>query len=331
MAIVVNAAEWVFDGWPAADVIAALDKFLIRVEIARERDEKLWIGDDFQKRPILGERDLWSLRNPDSPLQLPQDMWMSLTAWLLSAPFYADDDEWPEGIDDIAIQIDEEPVSENMDVAWVHHHVRAGHIRACIGLVRDGQHLTRSAAGTAIVHWLGTEASNRTFWRNAIVVDGDSEASLTRFAPHAFPDLQFHPNAWGGLRQLAGGYLALRADIRQTLAILDDRGAWAFTFPPPALAFGEAVGPDPTAVPSNQIVETRFIGLGIDVAPENPNVRLSADCRKAREVTIGGATLYCQWHVKLEPHRNRIHIHTPVQESKGKVIVAIFHEHLPLP
>lgn len=67
------------------------------------------------------------------------------------------------------------------------------------------------------------------------------------------------------------------------------------------------------------------------MAPENPDVYLDNRCRRAREIAIGERTLYCEWHGKLELHQNRVHIHPPVIESNGKVIIAFFHEHLPLP
>jgi hypothetical protein len=44
-----------------------------------------------------------------------------------------------------------------------------------------------------------------------------------------------------------------------------------------------------------------------------------------------GRTLYCEWHYKFEPHINRAHVHPPIPESGGKMIIAIFRDHLPLP
>ena len=90
MAFVVDAAEWHFHGWTALDVQRAIESFLERVLTARERDEAVWVGDDFQTRCVLMQRDLWSLRSPDSPLQLPEEIWQELVAWLGLAQRYAD-------------------------------------------------------------------------------------------------------------------------------------------------------------------------------------------------------------------------------------------------
>ena len=54
-------------------------------------------------------------------------------------------------------------------------------------------------------------------------------------------------------------------------------------------------------------------------------------CCRAREAEIGGRIVYCEWHIRLEPNRNRIHIHRPVKESCEKVVVGVIAKHLPLP
>lgn len=331
MAFVVNSAEWNFDGQNAASIAHKLDQLLERIAIIKERKELIWIGDDLQTRPIFAGLDLWSLYSPDSPISLPPEIWQELTSWLLTVPRYADEDWWPPGMEFTEIQIDGDAAEDNPDVAWAHHNVRAGRPVGCLGIDRSGQHQTKSIAGEVPVYWITDEASHRQFWRAAIVLEGDNEESLVRRAQNAFPDLYFPDRLWRGLSRLEGGYRPLRFAIRNLLSRLDDFGAWAFTFPPPALAFGEPAGDDPTKVPSKQIIERRFTGLHLDVAPENPNVRQDNDCRREREIDVRGRTIYCEWHVKLEPHRNRIHIHAPIPESNNKLIVAIICDHLLLP
>jgi len=91
------------------------------------------------------------------------------------------------------------------------------------------------------------------------------------------------------------------------------------------------MGADETARPTNKIIAQRFHGFGIVIAPENPDVFLNRRCREAREVKAGGLSLYCEWHVKLEPHRNRIHVHPPIPTTDNKFIVGVIDEHLILP
>ena len=331
MAFVVDGAEWDFNGWTTEEVVGAIEALIARVWTARDRDEVVWIGDDLQTRPVLSDRDLWSLLSPDAPIMLPSELGQELAAWLGSAPRYLDEEPWPDWVLETLIQVNVLPAQLNSDQAWAHHHVRMGRSVACLGIKRSGPHTTVSRLGSATVHWVANEATNRAFWRAAINDEGSSAETLERLAPHAFPALYFHTGVWQELRNFAGGYLAARAELQRYLAALDDHGAWAFTFPPPALALGEAAGPDGDALPTNQVIERRFRGLNLNMAPENPDVRADSKCRRAREITVGDKILYCEWHGKLEPHRNRIHVHPPVPESNEKIVIAKFHEHLPLP
>lgn len=331
MAFVVDSSEWHFDGWTEAQVVEAIERILGRVQIALERGETIWIGDSLQTRSVLEDLDLWSLSAPDAPVRLPPEVFHELAAWLGSARRYLDD-EWPCGMEETVLRIGNDEARDNEDVAWAHHHVRSGRAVACLGLTRSGLYETTSNYGAVPVHWVLDEVGHRRFWRAAIEVEGGDERRLEMFAPHAFPDLYFIDCVWRGLHRLGGGYLASRDEVMRYLCVLDDYGAWVFTCPPPALSPNEIGGDEKRGgKPTNQVIERRFLGFNLNVAPEKPNVAADPVCRNAREVTIGTKTLYCEWHGKIEPHRNRIHIHAPVPESGNRVVIAIIDEHLPLP
>jgi hypothetical protein len=331
MAFVVDGNEWCFSHLTSAQLQGLIDNILERVQTARDRNETVWIGDDLQTRLVFGESDLWSLRAPDSPIKLSHETWQELAAWLNAAPRYFDEPVWPDGVTDIQVQIDGRDPEENADLAWVHHSVRAGRPLACLGMVRMGPHATSTMHGQALVNWVTDEKNHREFWRTAIDFVGNSEATLTMLSQHAFPDLYFHDGVFDGLYRLAGGYQAIRVQILRYLTVLDEHGKWVFVYPPPALDPGDEVAHELGALPSKQVIERRFHGLNLNMAPENPDVRAHKISREAREITIGQKTLYCEWHGKLAPHRNRLHIHPPVNESGDKVVIAIFDAHLPLP
>ena len=330
MSIVVDGGDWVFNGKSEQEIAVLLDEFLGRAQTARERQETVWIGDDLQTSAVFDGLDIWSLSSSESPIQIPFDIWQELAAFFSRAPRYADEPIWPPGMEEVRIETDDRASSDNPDLAWAHHSVRAGKAVGCLGLTTTGVHHTVSSLGAAQIHWVTSESTHRQFWRDAIEIEGDSASTLERFASHAFPDLFFVDGVWSGLGRLAGGYTALRTDVRKCLATLDDYGYWAFQCPPPALSIGETSGPT-GILPSNQIIERRFLGLGLTMAPEKPNVYLDNRCRTSREVTVGTRTLYCEWHQKFEPHRNRLHVHGPTAETDNKVVIAIFDEHLPLP
>lgn len=330
MAFVVDSQEWCFDNWSVEQISTALDGLLQRVKAARERNEKVWIGDDLQQRKVLGELSIWEWYISKGEVNLPPEIWQELSTWLNFAEYYLDEDVWPDGMTDTSIQIEQDIPQHNVDLAWAHHNVRTGTSVGCLSFQRSGRHKTISSQGNAELTWIRSESAHRTFWRKMIDY-AENEAALESLAPHAFPDLYFHAGVWHGVRRLGGGYLAMRSEIKRYLSILDEYGHWAFTFPPPSLNPQDKTKYEGEVSPSNQILERRFRGFNIVMAPEKPNVYADTNCREAREITIKGKKFYCEWHGKLEPHRNRLHIHKPVPESNEKVIIAIIDEHLRLP
>jgi len=331
MAFVVNGSEWCFDGLPVEDVERIIEDFLEFKDISNERGEAVEIGDDFQNRPMREADTLWDMFAENSDQSLSGELRQSLAAWLGSARYYADAAEWPDGAENTVVSIGESEPNENPDVAWVHHCVRAGIPAACFSLGDPIVCNTKTESGEAVVYFVRHDDQRIAFWRNQILIEGDNDVCLPRLAPHAYPEIHFVSGVLSHLNRLSGGYLASRNVIRSTFASLNDWGDWVFNCPPPAET------PDENGVvpsgdhPSNQLIEKRFLGFGMTVVPEKPNVYQKKNCREARETVLSGRTLYCEWHVKIELHRNRIHIHKPVAESNHKVIVGMIAEHLPLP
>lgn len=331
MTLIIDSSEWQFADYQAEEIISTMEIFLDVIDSARARGETIRVGEDFQTKGVYGSLDLWSLLSPTSPIQIPEGVWHEITALLHRTSCYLDADEWPDGFAETQISINSEPSAENPDAAWAHHNVRTGHPMACLGLWRNGPCTTLSNKGQAVVHWVATEQDHVNFWRDTIEVEGNDEKCLERLAPHAYPELFFHENFWRGLRRLVGGYFGCREDIKKYLSTLNDHGKWAFTCPPPTLSPHEPVNKYAIGAPSNQVIENRFSGLNLVITPEKPNVHADKRCREAREITIKGKVLYCEWHGKFDKHQNRLHIHQPVAESNDKVVMAIIDAHLPLP
>lgn len=332
MAFVVEGADWVLDGKTQREVLDAVDDFLDLLDRASNDDVTVWFGDDFTARPMLGDSSIWDLCTETSAIHLPTEVWQELAAHLGRAKFYVDEPEWPADFpDDVDVSIDAGPMVVNMDVAWAHHSVLSGKAVACVGLWRKGVFKTAIGGGVAELHWVGHGPSAASeFWQHAIELEGNSPASFERFARLAYPRLHFAGRVLHQADEFAGGYYAIADVLKRYLKMLDESGHWALTAAPPAQSRTEPPGPEGSN-PSNQLIQRRFALLALDLAPEKPNVYADGKCREARQILLKGRTLYCEWHCKLEPHRNRVHLHAPVPESDNKLVVAIFAEHLPLP
>jgi hypothetical protein len=129
-----------------------------------------------------------------------------------------------------------------------------------------------------------------------------------------------NPSAFGSLASVTTGAVVVTWLVGRV-----------FASPSPALTPADTPPLDINKSPSDHVIKLRFAGFGIAAAPENPNVRGHKTSREARETRNVGRTLYCEWHVKLQPHQNRIHFHKPVPESCNKIIIGMIHEHLSLP
>ena len=68
--------------------------------------------------------------------------------------------------------------------------------------------------------------------------------------------------------------------------------------------------------------------LGIEVSIEG-NTRNSESLMRLRDVEFRGQTHRCEWHSKIEPHRNRIHFCVIDNMAETRILIGIFTEHLP--
>jgi hypothetical protein len=303
---------------------------LDRLDIACNRSERFIASRELLSQQILGNHRLCDLIwNGSLPLNLPREVTERLSVHFGRVRFWDDDEEWP-GID--VVVAGESVISPS--AALAHARVTKGQAMACLPLgerwrgpcdvVADGK--------LAVVHFVSDEASHRVFFRNLMQDVGDDVQSLEGLAPHAFPDLCFVDGVWRGVRSFEGGYNRVKDALHRLLAILDEHGGWVFTDTTGRLSSEEARPPDGGArTVTNQLVERRFTRWGLDIGPEKPNVYLKKECREARERKLGERVLYCQWHNKFDSNINRAHIHEPVPESDGRVVIGIFCDHLPLP
>ena len=331
MSLIVDGSSWCFDGVDVDDARNSVLSWLDLIECCRDRDESVLIGDDFQSRVIIDQEDIWTALGENGSISLPYEQYQRVIAWLGQSRRYADEENWPEGTEDGCISVGYEAATENFDLAWVHHSVRVGLMAGALSLNRSGRFSTSSSHGWLSIYFVKNEVDLPLFWRDMIVLKGANLDWLSRLAPHAYPDLLFYPEVIADAARLDGGYLAQHYKLTNAFAVLNDFGAWIFTYPPPALQPGEDSRDAVGHAPSNQLIERRFLAFGLIAAPESPDVRKDQKSHDARLVRVGLAELYCEWHIKLELHRNRIHIHGPDIITDGRILVAIIHEHLPLP
>lgn len=163
------------------------------------------------------------------------------------------------------------------------------------------------------VFFVSDSNSHVGLFRQAIVQEHVNITGFAALASFAFPDLVFVDGAIDGCRDLSRPFINRIHELVKHLSILNDFGADIFS------------------LKRAYEIERGFAAHGVIISRETTETIADGHCRRARERIYQGKTLLFEWHTKIEPHIDRIHVHPPTEVSLGKVIVGIVSEHLPLP
>lgn len=146
------------------------------------------------------------------------------------------------------------------------------------------------------------------FWRDALLRYQCTESDLRDASPHAFPGTIFAPTAWSQCGHFEGSWVDLRSRIIAVLAGLNDGAAEIFG----------------TEAQSHERIRLMAAMHGVSCSPESPSTHKNSKAMAQREAVFEDKVRVCEWHAKLEPHRNRVHF---VVEGPT-VYVGVFAEHL---
>ncbi len=308
---VVDESSWNVGLALPSDVVTALETFAERLSVAREREEPV------AKCSVLYEMDDVQAILFDSPRRFDLDRDLRLRRMLeINRLAEWDAEELPNpGL----LMIDGHACEMAPSVAWAHGQVEQQRAVACLPLTVSGRCglLDVELAGHMAAVWFVTnEPEHVSFFRHAMFLENADEDGFAFLAPLTFPNLCFADGVWKGLRAFSKPYRDLRSTLIDIFTQLSDRGAEVF-------GWSEA---EKRATAKNQEVESRF--LGFKLAPESPYHLEDNRVREVRTRQFEGPNLLFSWHVKIEGHRDRIHIHPPIPESGGRVIIGILAEHL---
>ncbi len=220
-------------------------------------------------------------------------------------------DEDPATVVDDEVVVDQEP-HNSFGIAWARKMVMAGCGMAIIAAThrfRGGTHTVDQLTQPAPVDvvFVATPADHSTFYRTLYSVENVPEGEFFEIAVKAFPDLAFAPTV--NFQHFQGAYVHRRPEVVHHLSLINDRFLELYK-----AEFG-----------SSRNISMR---LGIDVSIEGDN-RKSEALMRHRDAKFMGRVYRCEWHSKLEPHRNRIYFHSGDEGTDGRVLIGIFHQHLP--
>lgn len=156
------------------------------------------------------------------------------------------------------------------------------------------------------VYFAASIENHPSFFRLLYEWEDIPESEFFEWARLAFPRLVFAAGI--SFRRFQGAYRTLRPKVVDHLGRINDR-------------FPEVYAAE-NGMPNE--ISSR---LGIDVSIEG-TARSSERLMRLRDVEFRGQVYRCEWHSKIEPHRNRIHFRIIDGIAGTEVLIGIFHEHL---
>jgi hypothetical protein len=288
------------------ELASCLEEFGLLIKDQQAGGEIVSIFSMYDCVEVVDGRELHELLNDTT---VDRDARVLLWKTLDGLPQWDEQDDWPQPIGP-AVDIGGQ-TCDAYGVAFAVEVIGEGSSCCCLS-TRCGSWtgcvpVTGPEADAVDVHFIAHQSGCIAFQRFRIEFEDMDAARFLAHAPTAFPNLCFASQLT--FNRFEGNYRDLRGPVLRHLAAIDD-GFLA--------AYRESNG-NP-----NRIGAT----LGIDLSPESPKTRASEKLMRERDVEFDGLTYRCEWHAKLERHRNRIHIHPGDAGTGDKVLIGIFDVHL---
>lgn len=279
-----------------------------RLEVATAREEAVEVYEDLWRMQVVGADTLASLLwDADNPRSLPHDLRLALGRRLDKCATF--DELALPSLDAII-----DGVSHTSPAA-VRAHTRVGQraATACLTPATSGRRDEAQVVVDGVpraVRYVIDEPSHVAFFRGAVEVENADEDGFAALAPHAFPELDFADGLWSGLRDFSRPYRDRRDELVAMLGALSDHGRRIFSLP-------------------QRDWIAHFAAVHIEISPESSS-DMKAPCLRHRQRELRGETLTFEWHMKLDRHVDRVHVHPGTTRADGRPIVGILTRHLPL-
>ena len=299
----------------AAVLSDAIKRLLERLDVARERGEGVARHGDYYRTDLGAGVQLFSvLFESDCRVQLDHDLAFRLVLALDRADELDD-----SGLVDYDATFDGE-VRFAPGVSWAHACCREGSQVAVLPLPLDQGRVGRVAVtvadDTLEICFVAGESEHVEFFRSVIGLESADEEQFAGLAGSAFPALDWADGVWRGLRQLSRPYIAVRDELVRCLGGLSDYGAACFR------EFGAG---DP-----RELAGVLSAKVGAEVSDEDGRTKRNADARRDRTRRHRGVEKVFWWHVKLQPHVDRIHFLYEAGSgghSQSQIVVGLFKDH----
>ncbi len=310
--VVIDEASFDFRELSDIQIESCLDEFNETLRMLRA-DDGLGVScaPMWEAVRCLDECELYQFLCREYPSEVDRDTLVLAYSQLSRCPEW--DDEAISNVD-ATVSIDGGDRIMALSVAYASFMIMNGFGVACVlfpgSIRRRGALAVRGDHGESQVFFFCGPAELPEFWRRLFAFENVPEGKFFELGRRAFPDLVFHPGL--SFSRFEGSYPVLRDRVVTVLAALNDRFVDEY----------RGCKGKPNEI---QAAMGRY---HFELSPESPNARGSDRLMRQREVVYEGNTLLCEWHAKLERHRNRIHFSAPSEMLAGRILIGIFVSHL---
>lgn len=312
MRFVIDETSWKFNGLSQADFLKDLESFLDLMDSQIEQGHTICYSENLFFFEVFKNFSFYELYNPSGLIFVPRHVQERIAIIFSHLQHWEDFENLPLSFD---VEINQNKIIESApSIAWAHHQNK-NYVIDTIGCLvypsgRTSGFLDVEVSETVIPLWfISDQISCLKFFRWIILHGTTAPSQMERFSPSAFPELDFIPGVFNGIKNMSKPYGALVEDLVHHLSVFSDYGKNIFSE-----LYIDAPG--------------KFGSYNLNVSDENGGTKSNSQAKKDHTRTFKGKEIQFWWHSKLEPDRDRIHIDPSPLKSSGKIIVGIFCRHL---
>lgn len=300
----VDEATLRLDGLALTEIEAALDSLAEQLQLARERQEATGIVSGFEVIECRPGSQLFELLTGD---EISRDCRLRIFGLLDKCGRFDAD---PAFYVEPSVEVDGRKV-ESYALATALEAQRSAvaiGLFALVPVCGPGIVKVTDAAGDGQAVVVTSSESRLEFYRWIYPTEDVNEEGFFELAGLAFPQLRFADGVT--FRRFNGSYPDLREAVVYHLSRINDSFKSVYAS-------------------CNGRSDEVSAAMKLDISMESSNTRQSERLMRERDASYEGRTYRCEWHSKIEPHRNRIHLHPGDDISEHCVVIGIFVEHLP--
>ncbi len=320
---VLDESSWFKACDTSAELLSdAIHRLLDRIDTARERNERVVKHSDYRDSDLGNGEKLYSALFPgDCAVNFERD-----TAERLRIALDRIEDLNDSCLKDYDVVL-RDGTRCAPGVAFAHACCMQQMQVAVLPLPLDGVYRERvpvSVTDTVVeVAFVTDEAEHTAFFRSVIKLENADTQKFQSLAVSAFPALEWADDVWNGLKRFSRPYADVRDELSRCLGGLNDFGALCFS----EFQVGSLQGL-PVALSAK---------VGAQISDENGRTKRHKPSAADRTRRHRGKNKVFWWHIKLQPHVDRIHFlyEPPAADGseleRGLIVVGLFTDHCVLP